>query len=132
MVNQIFHAFSQGWNTFLKLKILSVNYTKFVKNHIISSKRAFSSKRDCFFSCCQFGSVFFKIILKILSIKITSKNIFEKCKILLVNFNMFFVILEGLETDSAKSSLGFLDDLSEGHLLFFLFFRNILPNQNFT
>ena len=33
---------------------------------------------------------------------------------------MFFVFLEGLETDSAKSSLGFLDDLSEGHLLFFL------------
>ena len=32
---------------------------------------------------------------------------------------MFFVILEGLETDSAKSSLGFLDDLIEGHLLFF-------------
>ena len=32
---------------------------------------------------------------------------------------MFFVILEGLETDSAKSSLGFLDDLIEGLLLFF-------------
>ena len=115
MVNQIFHAFSQGWNTFLKLKILSVNYIKFVKNHLISPKR------DYFFWCCQFGSVFLKIILKILSIKITSKNIFEKCKILLVNFNMFFAILEGLETDSAKSSLGFLDDLSEGHLLFFIF-----------
>ena len=34
---------------------------------------------------------------------------------------MFFAILEGFETDSAKSSLGFLDDLSEGHLLFFNF-----------
>ena len=34
---------------------------------------------------------------------------------------MFFVILEGFQTDSAKSSLGFLDDLSEGHLLFFNF-----------
>ena len=33
----------------------------------------------------------------------------------------FFTIFEGFETDSAKSSLGFLDDLSEGHLLFFIF-----------
>mgnify|MGYP003716677017 CR=1 FL=1 len=37
---------------------------------------------------------------------------------------MFFAILEGFETDSAKSSLGFLDDLSEGHLLFFIFCKN--------
>ena len=35
-----------------------------------------------------------------------------------------FTILEGFETDSAKSSLGFLDDLSEGHLLFFIFWKN--------
>ena len=31
---------------------------------------------------------------------------------------MFFAILEGLETDSAKSSLGFLDDLIEGRSFF--------------
>ena len=31
---------------------------------------------------------------------------------------MFFVILEGLETDSAKSSLGLLGDLIEGHVFF--------------
>ena len=45
---------------------------------------------------------------------------------------MFFVILEGLETDSAKSSLGFLDDLIEGHLLFFRVsgFFLIIINKN--
>ena len=39
----------------------------------------------------------------------------------MIKLIMFFVILEGFQTDSAKSSLGFLDDLSEGHLLFFNF-----------
>ena len=42
----------------------------------------------------------------------------------MIKLIMFFVILEGFQTDSAKSSLGFLDDLSEGHLLFFNFEKN--------
>ena len=41
----------------------------------------------------------------------------------------FFTILEGFETDSAKSSLGFLDDLSEGHLLFFIFWKNFAESK---
>ena len=45
---------------------------------------------------------------------------------------MFFVILEGLETDSAKSSLGFLDDLIEGHLLFFFEILKIGSGYAFT
>ena len=40
-----------------------------------------------------------------------------------------FTILEGFETDSAKSSLGFLDDLSEGHLLFFIFWKNFAESK---
>ena len=37
----------------------------------------------------------------------------------MIKLIMFFVILEGFQTDSAKSSLGFLDDLSEGIEQFF-------------
>ena len=41
----------------------------------------------------------------------------------------FFTIFEGFETDSAKSSLGFLDDLSERHLLFFIFWKNFTESE---
>ena len=49
----------------------------------------------------------------------------------MIKLIMFFVILEGFQTDSAKSSLGFLDDLSEGHLLFFNFEKKIAASNNF-
>tara|TARA_B100000745_G_scaffold256968_1_gene179848 strand:+ start:292 stop:459 length:168 start_codon:yes stop_codon:yes gene_type:complete len=50
----------------------------------------------------------------------------------MIKLIMFFVILEGFQTDSAKSSLGFLDDLSEGHLLFFNFEKKLATSSIFS
>ena len=61
LVNQIFHAFPQGWNTFLKSKILLVNYIKFVKNYLISPK---PQKETVFFRVVNLAAYFLKPFLK--------------------------------------------------------------------